>query len=805
MKNAFSLLELLVACAIMAILVGLGIAIYSNLYKNVELVAFNRDQAVLQQVLDVFNATGGNLAAITGSAATDSAKAAALSGLLKNSVDSTSRIEKGSVGNLLGSNLVLVAYPDSLTDDGRSRLIVDSTVKKLVIATTGAGFVVVDKSSALASGAAIDTSSDLYKAAKVSNLSGAKYASNEAYVWNEDTSVIPAPTTTARTTTIPTVLTSLTASSTITATIDKVSANLDVWIALDTTGSMGSVINSVKNNAISLYNTLLLLSDNTNVNLVGYKDFGSSYVSKIIYQETSSSAPTTTRVTAFKSAVSPLDASGGGDTPEAQFVAFKQILSNGSYWRSNATHCIVDLGDSSPHSGGIYPTYDNILTLLKSNNVIFSAVNYVSGDGDGLGSLTEALCYNSNGGFISSVLPKTELQSNYLAAARGATKKDLTLTDLNNLLSAYDGGTLVKSTSSITTLLNQSTDGAVLLKYSSFSSYLNSLTGSSQANYKINWPSFIGCLAANGASAAVNTATTAANTARAKALTTLSSSTSYSAATTSLKSDKVSFSGNTTTYVSTQNALDILNTLYSSYVALDSGFPDAYQPLGLSPSLDDLYSTANTSINSDSLTPTSATGTYVTYSNISNILNAFYNNYKTSLGNAIYSKVYNQSLGSAMINRINAFSTAKSALSGTVAFSDALTTFNHLQSNASSSDAKAVYSDIIGFINALSNYGAIVDASVDVVGDITHVLSGIIKNATNKYSSVSLDLSGVPSALSVSYNGNYNGNYTRAAAQLFDFYLVYTGTKAGTYDFNINVLVDGVVYKTVSQHIVLTN
>jgi Tfp pilus assembly protein PilE len=247
MRNAFSIIELLITCAILAIVAGLGVAAYGVLSKNAQLAVSNNDQAALQQVMEAFHMTGGNLAAITNSSAIDDAKAAALSGLLQNSVDKNSRVQKGAVGNLLNSDLVVIAYPGSQTDDGRSRLVVSNAAQgTFAVATSGAGFIAVNKTSALASHATVDTSSSLYTSAVQPNLTGAKYASGEAYVWNEDTTVITAPITTGGND--PTPLTP-SAAKTYFYSADMPAANPSLWDYIG--GTAVTVHLSLKKNGVA--------------------------------------------------------------------------------------------------------------------------------------------------------------------------------------------------------------------------------------------------------------------------------------------------------------------------------------------------------------------------------------------------------------------------------------------------------------------------------------------------------------------------------------------------------------------------
>ena len=64
MKKAFSLVEMLVVCVVMAIMAMVGIKAYHAIREQAEKIAQNKDQAVLKQVVETFHFTGGNIAEI---------------------------------------------------------------------------------------------------------------------------------------------------------------------------------------------------------------------------------------------------------------------------------------------------------------------------------------------------------------------------------------------------------------------------------------------------------------------------------------------------------------------------------------------------------------------------------------------------------------------------------------------------------------------------------------------------------------------------------------------------------------------
>lgn len=98
-----------------------------------------------------------------------------------------------------------------------------------------------------------------------------------------------------------------------------------------------------------------------------------------------------------------------------------------------------------------------------------------------------------------------------------------------------------------------------------------------------------------------------------------------------------------------------------------------------------------------------------------------------------------------------------------------------------------------------SFYGADLAALAQIVQDA-------LTTSFATYSTVSIDLSEVPVGLTaVSTPGSYVGSYTRDATETFTFDLTFTGDVAGTYDFDIYGLVDGVRTTLAEKdHIVVT-
>lgn len=95
-------------------------------------------------------------------------------------------------------------------------------------------------------------------------------------------------------------------------------------------------------------------------------------------------------------------------------------------------------------------------------------------------------------------------------------------------------------------------------------------------------------------------------------------------------------------------------------------------------------------------------------------------------------------------------------------------------------------------------------SSLDPTTLVDTILAGI-GSVFQNYSTVTLDLSGVPAGLAVNLvPTDYTGAFDRSIDRFFDFDLSFTGIVAGIYDFSINALVDGGIIATETDHIVVT-
>jgi len=121
--------------------------------------------------------------------------------------------------------------------------------------------------------------------------------------------------------------------------------DVDIVFAVDTTGSMGGVIGSVRSNLTAIVDNLASSTRSFRVGVVSYRDFeertgySSDYSSRV-------DTPLTSDREAIAAAISSLTANGGGDYRESVLSGMNTGL--GLSWRAGVTKVMVVIGDAPP-------------------------------------------------------------------------------------------------------------------------------------------------------------------------------------------------------------------------------------------------------------------------------------------------------------------------------------------------------------------------------------------------------------------------------------------------------------------------
>lgn len=121
---------------------------------------------------------------------------------------------------------------------------------------------------------------------------------------------------------------------------------LDLAVVMDTSNSMAPYIDGAKQvvrQIAASVNSNQNVKGRVRLALVGYRDLGDEYVSKVLC-----TFDTGTNLEAFESALNRTVASGGGDTPEQAFAGVRTAISDLN-WNDVANRHLILIGDAPSH------------------------------------------------------------------------------------------------------------------------------------------------------------------------------------------------------------------------------------------------------------------------------------------------------------------------------------------------------------------------------------------------------------------------------------------------------------------------
>jgi len=120
--------------------------------------------------------------------------------------------------------------------------------------------------------------------------------------------------------------------------------SLDIVFAIDTTGSMGPMIDSVKAELHGVIATLAATNPDTRYGIVAYRDRSDTdtFVTRVGFSLDGDQR----RIHEGVDWLNPL---GGGDYPEHVYAGLDTAIRGAGNWRPNAAHHIVLVGDAPPH------------------------------------------------------------------------------------------------------------------------------------------------------------------------------------------------------------------------------------------------------------------------------------------------------------------------------------------------------------------------------------------------------------------------------------------------------------------------
>ena len=126
---------------------------------------------------------------------------------------------------------------------------------------------------------------------------------------------------------------------------------VDIVFAIDTTGSMGGLLDGAKRTVWSIANQVRQIDPNANlrVGLVAYRDLGDDYVTKDF--------ALTDDLDAMYSELTSFQPAGGGDVPEDVDAALNDAVHK-MKWRTGAKKMIFLVGDAPPATRGEVPGFE---------------------------------------------------------------------------------------------------------------------------------------------------------------------------------------------------------------------------------------------------------------------------------------------------------------------------------------------------------------------------------------------------------------------------------------------------------------
>jgi hypothetical protein len=142
---------------------------------------------------------------------------------------------------------------------------------------------------------------------------------------------------------------------------------VDVVFAVDTTGSMGGLIEGAKRTVWSIATHIRKTDPDAElrIGLVAYRDIGDDYVTRD-FALTADLDAVFTELSGFRAA-------GGGDTPEDVAAALDDSLHK-MQWRGEAKKLVFLVGDAPPANRGDVPTFDVLAREAGARQIILNTI-----------------------------------------------------------------------------------------------------------------------------------------------------------------------------------------------------------------------------------------------------------------------------------------------------------------------------------------------------------------------------------------------------------------------------------------------
>ncbi|HEX6163048.1 MAG TPA: vWA domain-containing protein [Vicinamibacterales bacterium] len=167
----------------------------------------------------------------------------------------------------------------------------------------------------------------------------------------------------------------------------------DICFFADTTGSMGTAITNVRNNATMIMNLVRAVQPDSQFCAAQYRDTFDTPQ----FQVDQTVTATTLDV---QNAINTWAAGGGGDTPEGQLHGLTELVTAAGF-RAGSTRIVVWFGDASGHDPSIGgETLASTIAALVGEDVRVIAIPVITGSGDGLDATGQATAITSATGGV---------------------------------------------------------------------------------------------------------------------------------------------------------------------------------------------------------------------------------------------------------------------------------------------------------------------------------------------------------------------------------------------------------------------
>ena len=152
-----------------------------------------------------------------------------------------------------------------------------------------------------------------------------------------------------------------------TTPVVKARRSVDVVFAVDTTGSMGGLLDGAKRTVWSIATHIRKTDPQAElrIGLVAYRDIGDDYVTRDF--------ALTTDLDAVFAELSSYRAAGGGDTPEDVAAALDDTLHK-MQWRSDARKLVFLVGDAPPADRHDVPRFDVLAREAGDKQIVLNAI-----------------------------------------------------------------------------------------------------------------------------------------------------------------------------------------------------------------------------------------------------------------------------------------------------------------------------------------------------------------------------------------------------------------------------------------------